>query len=547
MDWGLSPTRQVATDNFKGDTNRPSSKLQLLSEAVRTNRRQTPSKLSSSWWPWRRRPIGTRGIEMVEAATTVLCGVVLVHACDRRRRARRKAGRPSWVSKVSRGSQESPTRTVAVSATEKHEYFEVLGVPLTPDFSAVGLAYFAQGALALAALAKPFYVKDTLGLSPADATVFLSLTYWPWIMKPLWGFIADSIPIFGSRRQAYLVLSGVVSVIGWLGLAGWWPVQATKEATLLFMMLGNLGIAFSDVVVDGLVVEKARDNPNLMGGLQSFSWACRGFGAILSAYFSGALLEMIGVQNVFALTAILPFFVIIASVLIEESKQETVKYSWDEAKETMGQVWEVVRSPAVFPSVAFILAWQATPTAGSAMFYFYTNELHFAPEFLGRSQLVGSLASLAGIVLYNRVFATVPLKDYLFRVQGIAVLLGFLPLLLVTRTNLALNIPDQAFVFGDDVIQTVAGELAHMPILVLAAQLCPPGIEATLFALLMSLLNLASFVSSNLGAFITHLLEVNESDFHNLSLLIFLCNVSGLLPLVLLPMLRDSKQRAPQA
>ena len=63
----------------------------------------------------------------------------------------------------------------------------------------------------------------------------------------------------------------------------------------------------------------------------------------------------------------------------------------------------------------------------------------------------------------------------------------------------------------------------------------------------MSLLNLASFVSSNLGAFMTHLLEVNEvdpalarskttsqisQDFHNLSLLIFLCNVSGLLPLV---------------
>ncbi|CAK9000578.1 unnamed protein product, partial [Durusdinium trenchii] len=362
-------------------------------------------------------------------------------------------------------------------ATEK-EYLEVLGVPLTPDFTAVGLAYFAQGALALAALAKPFYVKDTLGLSPAEATAFISLTYWPWIMKPLWGFIADSVPIFGSRRQAYLVLAGAVSVVGWLGLAGWWPVQVGKEATLLFMMLGNLGIAFSDVVVDGLVVEKARDNPQLMGGLQSFSWACRGCGAILSAYFSGALLETIGVQNVFALTATLPFFVIIASVLIKESKQEVPNYSWDEAKQTMEQVWEVVSSPAVFPSVLFILIWQATPTAGSAMFYFYTNELHFAPEFLGRSQLVGSLASLAGIVLYNRVFSSVPVKDYLFRVQSTAVLLGFLPLLLVTRTNLALHIPDQAFVLGDDVIQTVAGELAHMPILVLAAQLCPPGIEA---------------------------------------------------------------------
>eukprot|EP00435_Cladocopium_sp_Y103_P006618 s24_g2.t1 len=81
MDWGMSgPTRQVAADNFKGDTNRPSSKLQLLSEALLTNpRRQTPSKMQSS--SWRRRPIGTWGIEMVEAATTVLCGVVVIPGC----------------------------------------------------------------------------------------------------------------------------------------------------------------------------------------------------------------------------------------------------------------------------------------------------------------------------------------------------------------------------------------------------------------------------------------------------------------------------------
>lgn len=39
---------------------------------------------------------------------------------------------------------------------------------------------------------------------------------------------------------------------------------------------------------------------------------------------------------------------------------------------------------------------QATPTADSAMFYFYTNQLHFQPEFLGRVRLAGSVASLAG-------------------------------------------------------------------------------------------------------------------------------------------------------
>jgi hypothetical protein len=35
------------------------------------------------------------------------------------------------------------------------------------------------------------------------------------------------------------------------------------------------------------------------------------------------------------------------------------------------------------------------------MFYFYTEQLHFTPEFLGRVRLAGSVASLAGVALYN--------------------------------------------------------------------------------------------------------------------------------------------------
>ena len=35
------------------------------------------------------------------------------------------------------------------------------------------------------------------------------------------------------------------------------------------------------------------------------------------------------------------------------------------------------------------------------MFYFYTNELKFTPEFMGRVRLVGSIASLVGVGCYN--------------------------------------------------------------------------------------------------------------------------------------------------
>merc|ERR1712217_629137 len=89
-------------------------------------------------------------------------------------------------------------------------------------------------------------------------------------------------------------------------------------------------------------------------------------------------------------------------------------------------------------------------------------------------------------------------------------------------------------------IQTLAGELAHMPVLVLAAQLCPPGVEATFFALLMSVLNVSGFVASFLGAWLTDLLHVTEYDFTNLALLVAICNATSLVPLLLIPFVPSS-------
>jgi hypothetical protein len=77
------------------------------------------------------------------------------------------------------------------------------------------------------------------------------------------------------------------------------------------------------------------------------------------------------------------------------------------------------------------------------------------------------------------------------------------------------------------------GQIAFMPVLVLSARLCPPGIEATLFALLMSIINLAGLVSHELGALVTHWLGVTETDFGHLWQLVLLTNLTTLLPLPL--------------
>lgn len=76
-----------------------------------------------------------------------------------------------------------------------------------------------------------------------------------------------------------------------------------------------------------------------------------------------------------------------------------------------------------------------------------------------------------------------------------------------------------------------------MPVLVLAAKLCPEGMEATLFATLMSISNGGGVLGGLIGAGLTQVFGVTRDHFDNLAVLIILCNLSSLLPLPLLGLL----------
>lgn len=46
-----------------------------------------------------------------------------------------------------------------------------------------------------------------------QVAVLTGLSSIPWMVKPLYGFISDSVPLFGYRRRSYLVLCGLMG--GW--------------------------------------------------------------------------------------------------------------------------------------------------------------------------------------------------------------------------------------------------------------------------------------------------------------------------------------------
>ena len=101
-------------------------------------------------------------------------------------------------------------------------------------------------------------------------------------------------------------------------------------------------------------------------------------------------------------------------------------------------------------------------------------------------------------VLFNMIIIT---SDcYACGVQVAYCVIGLLDIIIVCRWNVKMGIPDHMFVIGDEAVTDVIGRLQLMPFMVLSARLCPPGIEGTVFAFLMSLSNFGATCASWAGA-----------------------------------------------
>jgi folate/biopterin transporter len=445
---------------------------------------------------------------------------------------------------------EDPTTAVVVSHPHPHHHpvqawFEkhvLLGMDATPETLAIVTIYFVEGALGLARLAQSYLLKDELQLGPAELSAVTGLFVLPWTIKPVYGFLSDGFPLFGYQRKSYLIAAGLLGGIsyGVLGITGLWegiPAATATSGTVVALLVSSACIAFSDVVADGIVVTRtrqAKDDPAVAGGLQSLCWGAAALGGLLS--FSGSLLEVMSVRSIFGITAVLPFLVALIAVGMDEKpvvkNPDNDNTLIEGVKEQVDTLWGALRQPSIWKPALFIFLWQSTPTTDGAFFFFLTNDLQFGPEFLGRVRLVTAGAGLVGVWLYNQYFKTVKIKDILFWSTLASFPLGMLPVLLITHVNRDFGIPDSALIYGDDVALAALGQISFMPTLVLAARLCPPGVEAVLFATLMSIFNGAGTVGTEIGALMTKWAGITDSNFDNLAWLTIICNITSLWPLI---------------
>jgi predicted MFS family arabinose efflux permease len=350
-----------------------------------------------------------------------------------------------------------------------------------------GIVYFAQGMYDLPTQTLTLTLKERFGLSAGQAATFFLIATVPWYVKPLYGLISDFVPLLGRRRKSYLLLSSGLAALSGAALA----VSADHTYAVLgvFVTSMGLGLAFTDVMVDALMVENGRAR-GLTGAFQSVQWAAIYGASIIVGLAGGQLAARRNLHAAFAVAACFPVVsFLMALIFIREPRAAADRAAF---RKTLASIREALWERDVWVVAGFTLFWTFSPSFGPAFLYYQTDVLQFSQEFIGLLLSLNAAGFVVGALVYAPLSRRVSLKRLIVASIGVAAVatLGYL---LYRDWTSALVIDS---VFG------VVGMITQLAFLDLAAKACPARVEASFFALLMSVYNLGVKGSQITGGYL---------------------------------------------
>jgi predicted MFS family arabinose efflux permease len=352
------------------------------------------------------------------------------------------------------------------------------------------LVYFAQGfadlAAGLANLPIQYLLKERLGLSAAESGVFWAVVGFGWTMKPLYGFVSDLFPLVGYHRKSYLVIMAALGVAGWLTLAVA-PPHYILVLTVCALCAATL--AFCDVMTDALMVETGRP-VGLTGSFQAIQWAAMSLALVLAQFGGGYLATHATPQTVFLIAAAFPLLTLLATVgFVQEPR---VRTNYKRQQDTLVALQEAIRSRTLWLVVIFLALWNFSPSLGTPLLYYLTDVLGFSKVFIGTLGALSNVGGILGALWFFVYLRAVSLSRLLY----ISVALGVVS----TLCFVGLIGPKSAVVLF--AVSGIFTQITHLAVLDLAARSCPARAEGTVFALLMSTLNISKSGGNVLGGWL---------------------------------------------
>jgi MFS family permease len=395
-----------------------------------------------------------------------------------------------------------------------------------------GLVYVVEGLGQIGGLVSQplnYYLKEVQGWTPVQVTAFVTAFNLPWIIKPVYGLVSDFVPLFGYRRKSYLILANLAAVAGFFSVT-----RLTAPSDLgIALMLTAYAMAISSTLCGGVLVESGQEHQKC-GKFVNQQWLWYNIAAMSAAILGGALVQYLDPTSALHIAAgivsVAPFAVVLGTVFFIREKKATVNV--EGMKHTLAGLVSAFKRRHLWVVAVFIFLYYFSPGLSTPLYYHMTDDLKFSQGYIGILGSIGAAGWVAGALLYRRFFDGLTLKQLLNLsiALGTVTSLGFL--FFWNETAAAIISFSSGF----------TAMLATVATLTLAAEYCPKLAEGFSFAVLMSIINLATSVADNVGSFLyTHVFD------KSLPPLVVISAAFTAFAFVLVPMLHlgDKRQGAP--
>jgi hypothetical protein len=451
----------------------------------------------------------------------------------------------------------------------------------------LALVYFTYGAVGLIDVSRDLWVKETLTLTPSElAGIGIWLTL-PWTVKMVFGELVDCVPIFGSQRRVYILIGAALTAIGLLILAGaagrWFTGRwLTARADYLYVtgtLLIVLGTVVQDVVADAMSTEvvsridvdgKPVPEDHLrseLGMVQVIGRLAFSFGVLAVAGPSGRVAAWFSPETVFLLALCIPVISVIAALRIKTESMERRSIDWRilgggiafgavVISLGLGRVpfaQEIVfvisisvicimlvfvtreLAPATRRTILFttiiIFAFRATPSAGDGYFWWTLDVMHFDAQFYGVLRRTGALLGFVAMLLLAKQLTEYSAAKTLFWLAVAGTLLS-LPSIglyygLHEWTERIFGFGARSIAIVDAAAASPLAQLSVIPLLTLVAFYAPVGHRATWFALMASLMNLATVAGQLQTKYLNHVFVVERGQYGELGPLLIAATIIG--------------------
>ena len=331
----------------------------------------------------------------------------------------------------------------------------------------------------LARLPLGLFLKNRLHLGAADVAAFWAVGTVAWYAKPLAGLLCDGVPLFGSRRRAYLIAGGIAAAALWGALA---LAPPTRGALLALVVAINVALVIVSAAVGGLLVAEGQRHA-ATGRFSGLRLGIDGAVALVAGPLGGWLAtRALGWTAAAGAAVALPLAPLAWAFLREPPAP----------RRRLAELLSL-RSRAPWLVLAFVFVAYLPPGFQTALLFHQQDTLGLDARTMGYLQLLAGAGALIGAAIYVRVCRRFTLRALL--VGGIV--------LNVVGTVIYVRYDTLAAAQVISLVGAVLGTLAVLPYYDLAARAVPSGGESFGYALILSAQNIASFaVSEPLGAYL---------------------------------------------